>query len=191
VTSAAGLSVKPISLTDGTRVALRPIRSDDESALTALYERLSPQTAYQRFFTVMRRLPPNWAHILANVDYDRRMAFVALGPGHELIGVARYAYDERAGEAEIAVVIEDRWQGRGLGTLLLGELIGYAQEKGIATLRAYVLAENVRMLKLLRRVATILEQTLESGVLSLRLAPREPREPAIGSGDVFLPPPAR
>jgi RimJ/RimL family protein N-acetyltransferase len=148
VTSAAGLSVKPISLTDGTRVALRPIRSDDESALTALYERLSPQTAYQRFFTVMRRLTPNWAHILANVDYDRRMAFVALGPGHELIGVARYAYDERVREAEIAVVIEDRWQGRGLGTLLLGELIDYAQGKGIATFRAYVLAENVRMLKL-------------------------------------------
>jgi GNAT superfamily N-acetyltransferase len=135
MTSAAGLPVKPISLTDGTQVTLRPIRSDDESALTALYERLSPQTAYQRFFTVMRRLPPDWAHILANVDYDRRMAFVALGPGDELIGVARYAYDGRAREAEIAVVIEDRWQGRGLGTLLLGELIGYAQGKGIATLR--------------------------------------------------------
>jgi hypothetical protein len=55
VTSAAGLPVKPISLTDGTQVTLRPIRPDDESALTALYERLSPQTAYQRFFTVMRR----------------------------------------------------------------------------------------------------------------------------------------
>jgi RimJ/RimL family protein N-acetyltransferase len=150
--AAAGLPVNLMSLTDGTRITLRPIRSDDESALTALHERLSPQTAYQRFFTVMRRLPPNWAHILANVDYDRRMAFVALGPGDELIGVARYAYDERAREAEIAVVVEDRWQGRGLGALLLGELIGYAQGKGILTLRAYVLAENVRMLTLLRRL---------------------------------------
>lgn len=191
VTSAAGLPVKPISLTDGTRVALRPIRPDDESALTALYERLSPQTAYQRFFTVMRRLPPNWAHILANVDYDRRMAFVALGPGDELIGVARYAYDERAREAEIAVLIEDQWQGRGLGTLLLGELIGYAQRKGIVALRAYVLAENVRMLNLLRRVVTILDRKLESGVVSLLLVPRGLREPAIGSGDVSVPPPAR
>jgi acetyltransferase len=189
--TAAGLPVKSISLTDGTRVTLRPIRSDDESALTALYERLSPQTAYQRFFTVMRRLPPNWAHILANVDYDRRMAFVAIGPGDELIGVARYAYDEPAREAEIAVVVEDRWQSRGLGTLLLSELIGYAQEKGIATLRAYVLAENVRMLKLLRRVATILDRKLESGVVSLLLAPRGLHEQAIGSGDISLLPPAR
>ena len=122
--------MKPVTLTDGTPVTLRHIRPEDESALTALYERLSPQTAYQRFFTVMRRLPPDWAHILANVDYDRRMAIVALGPGGELIGVARYVYDERAQEAEIAIVIEDRWQGRGLGTRLLGELIGYAEARG-------------------------------------------------------------
>ena len=109
--------MRSVTLTDGTQVTLRRIRPEDESALTALYERLSPQTAYQRFFTVMRRLPPDWAHILANVDYDRRMAIAALGPGGELIGVARYVYDERAQEAEIAIVIEDRWQGRGLGTL--------------------------------------------------------------------------
>ena len=119
-----------VMLTDGTRVTLRHIRPEDEAALTALYERLSPQTAYQRFFTVMRRLPPDWAHILANVDYDRRMAIAALGPGGELIGVARYIYDERAQETEIAIVIEDRWQGRGLGTRLLGELIGYADSEG-------------------------------------------------------------
>jgi len=190
MTSAQGLPVKPISLTDGTRVALRPIRPDDEPALTAFYERLSPQTAYQRFFTVMRRLPPNWAHILANVDYDRRMAFAALGPGNELIGVARYAYDERAREAEIAIVIEDRWQGRGLGTLLLAELIGYAEGKGIGALRAYVLADNVRMLTLLGRVASILDRKLESGVVSLLLTPRG-REPAIGSRDLSLTSPAR
>ena len=169
-------------LADGTPVTLRDIRPEDESALTALYERLSPQTAYQRFFTVMRRLPPNWAHILANVDYDRRMAIVALGPDGELIGVARYVYDERSHEAEIAIVIEDPWQGRGLGTLLLGELLAYAEGKGIRRFRAYVLADNVRMLKLLRRGTRILERKLESGVLSLLLAPLERPESATMTG---------
>jgi acetyltransferase len=168
----------PVILTDGTRVTLRHIRPEDESALTALYERLSPLTAYQRFFTVMRRLPPDWAHILANVDYDRRMAIAALGPGGELIGVARYIYDERAQETEIAIVIEDRWQGRGLGTQLLGELIEYADARGIRRFRAYVLADNLRMFKLIRRVTTILERKLDSGVVSLLLAPLEPRSPA-------------
>jgi RimJ/RimL family protein N-acetyltransferase len=151
-------------LAGGTPITLRHIRPEDESALTALYERLSPQTAYQPFFTVMRRLPPDWAHILANVDYDRRMAIAALGPrGGELIGVARYVYDERAQEAEIAIVIEDRWQGRGLGTRLLGEPIGYAEARGIRRFRAYVLADNLRIFKLIRRVTTILERKLGSG----------------------------
>jgi acetyltransferase len=169
-----------VVLRDGATVTLRPICPEDERALTALYARLSPQTSYQRFFTVMRRLPPDWAHILANVDYDRTMAMVALGPDDDLIGVARYAYDRRGDEAEIAIVIEDCWQGRGLGTLLLGELIGYATGKGLRRFRAYVLADNVRMLKLIKRVARILDRTLDSGVLSLLLAPAD--DPGPGGG---------
>jgi RimJ/RimL family protein N-acetyltransferase len=129
----------------------------------------------------MRRLSPNWAHILANVDYDRRMAIAALGPGGELIGVARYIYDERAQETEIAIVIEDRWQGRGLGTRLLGELIGYAEARGIRRFRAYVLADNLRMIKLIRRVTTILERKRDLGVMSLLLAPLEPRSTTVES----------
>jgi acetyltransferase len=174
--------MKPVILTDGTQVTLRDIRPEDEPALTALYEQLSPQTAYQRFFTVMRRLPPDWAHILANVDYNHRMAIVALGPDGALVGVARYVYDERAHEAEVAIVIEDAWQGRGLGTLLLGEVVAYAYEKGIRRFRAYVLADNLRMLKLLRRGTRILERKLESGVVSLLLAPLRHAEPAAAGG---------
>ena len=174
---------RPGVLRDGTSVTLRDIRPEDESALTALYERLSPQTAYQRFFTVMRRLPPNWGHILANVDYDRRMAIVALGPDGPLIGVALYIYDGPSQEAEIAIVIEDPWQSRGLGTLLLGELLGYAEGKGIRRFRAYVLADNVRMLKLLRRGTRIVERKLDSGVLSLLLAPLERSESAAKTGN--------
>ena len=174
-------------LKDGTIVILRPIRPEDEGALTALYARLSPQTSYQRFFTVMRRPPPDWAHILANVDYERTMAIVALDSGGELIGVARYAYDRRADEAEIAIVIEDRWQGRGLGTLLLGELIGYAKRKGLSRFRAYVLADNVRMVKLVRRLTTILDRKLDSGVLSLLLAQTDQIRPDGGLPPARLP----
>jgi RimJ/RimL family protein N-acetyltransferase len=182
--------MKPVILTDGTPVTLRHIRPEDESALTALYERLSPESSYQRFFTVMRRLPPDWVHILANVDYDRRMAIVALGPGGELIGVARYAYDERAKEAEIAIVIEDRWQGRGVGTRLLGELVGYAEGRGIRRFRAYVLADNLRMLKLIRRATRILDRKLDSGVMSLLLEPPAHPEPAVDPGGAAVPPTA-
>ena len=115
---------RTLALAGGARVRLRPIRSDDEPRLSELYDRSSRNTRYQRFFTVMRRLPPDWAHFLANVDYDRRFALVAedlSAPRTTLIGVARY---EPAGEglAEIAFVVEDAWQGKGLGTLLITEL---------------------------------------------------------------------
>ena len=63
-----------LTLPSGERVRLRPIRPDDEPRLSELYDRSSRDTRYQRFFTVMRRLPPDWAHFLANVDYDRRLA---------------------------------------------------------------------------------------------------------------------
>ena len=171
--------MQTVVLKDGATVTLRPIRPEDEGALTALYARLSPQTSYQRFFQVMRRLPPDWAHILANVDYDRTMAIVSLGPGDDLTGVARYVYDPRADEAEIAIVIEDRWQSRGLGTVLLGELIGYARRKGLRRFRAYVLADNVRMLKLVRRLTTIRDRKLDLGVVSLLLAPADHPDPDV------------
>src|SRR5258705_12044034 len=66
-----------VALKNGESILIRPIRPDDEPRLVALYDRLSRRTAYQRFFTVMRRLPSDWVHYFANVDYRRRLALVA------------------------------------------------------------------------------------------------------------------
>ncbi|MBI3030334.1 MAG: GNAT family N-acetyltransferase [Candidatus Rokubacteria bacterium] len=159
---------------------IRPIRPEDESELTALYARLSPETAYQRFFTVMARLPPDWARILANVDYDKRMAIVAVAPGGQVIAVARYDHDDQAKEAEIALVVQDDWQGKGLGTILMKDLLAYAATKGIRRFRAYVLGDNRRMLDLLARTTQILERYTERGITSLLLAPLPPAEAPAG-----------
>jgi len=166
-----------LALPTGECVRLRPIRPDDAPRLTELYDRLSQDTRYQRFFTVMRRLPPDWAHFLANVDYDRRLALVLedlAAPTTTLIGVARYEPTD-AGVPEIALVVEDRWQRRGLGTLLLAELFRAAADNGITQLRAWVLADNRRMLHLLATRADVLERSVEQGVVELRLALRTAR----------------
>lgn len=176
---------REITLPDGARLRLRPIRPEDQARLSAFYDRLSRHTAYQRFFTVMRRLPPDWAHLLANVDYERRLALLAEhGPpgAPELIGVARYEPTDRADTAELAFVIQDGWQGRGLGTIMLEALLTAADARGIRRFRAYVLAGNLRMIDLLVRFTDVQERVTESGVTELLLTRRPAPAPRLGSG---------
>jgi RimJ/RimL family protein N-acetyltransferase len=166
---------RDITLRDGSRLRLRPIRSEDQDRLSAFYDGLSRQSAYQRFFAVMKRLPPDWAHFLANVDYERRLALLAEhGPPEapELIGVARYEQTDQVDTAELAFVIQDGWQGRGLGTQMLDALLAAADARGIRRFRAYVLASNARMIDLLVRFMDVQERVTESGVTELRLTRR-------------------
>jgi RimJ/RimL family protein N-acetyltransferase len=123
----------------------------------------------------MRRLPTDWAHLLANVDYQRRLALLAeLGPREapELIGVARYEPTDRPDTAEIAFVIQDGWQNRGLGRIMLGDLLAAAEARGVRFFRAYVLASNARMLDMFARFTDVRERKTESGVTDLVLTRR-------------------
>jgi len=172
---------REVTLRDGARVRVRPIRPEDEAGLVDLYGRLSTHTAYQRFFSVMRRLPPDWAHFLANVDHRRRFALVAERPDGgrpALVAVARYEPSEDPGVAEVAFVVQDDWQNRGLGTLLLGDLLRAAAANGIERFRAWVLADNRRMLDLLARFTDVTGRTIEQGVCRLEFRPRTGRRPA-------------
>jgi RimJ/RimL family protein N-acetyltransferase len=168
---------RAVELRDGTRVRIRPIRPADEPGLHALYERLSEHTAYQRFFTVLKRLPPDWARFLANVDYHGRLALVAeteVDGQPALIGVGRYE-SSGAGDdetPELAFVVADRWQGKGLGAILLREVLAAGVARGYRRFRAYVLAGNARMLDLLARFTDILETRRDGAVTILLVAPR-------------------
>lgn len=172
------------TLPDGTRVHIRPIRPDDAERLVAFYLTLSRHTAYQRFFTVMRRLPPDWARVLATVDYRRRLALTAeieTPRGMELLGVARYEPSDHEETAEVAFVVHDGWQGRGLGTILLGDLLRAAEARGIHRFRAYVLTDNYRMLGLLARQTDVEERKSDLGVAEIVFRPKTARAPATPS----------
>lgn len=166
---------RTVTLRDGAQVRLRPIRADDADRLIDLYDRFSRHTAYQRFFTVMRRLPPDWARLLATVDYRRRLAIVAehdTARGAELIGVARYEPTDREDTAEVAFALEDAWQNRGLGTMLFSDLLTAAEARGIRRFVAFILADNSRMLDLVARFADVERRTLEHGVVEIVFARR-------------------
>ena len=160
---------RDLVLRDGSVVRIRPIRPDDASRLQELHSRLSVNTAYQRFFAIVKRLPPDWAHTLATVDYRRRLALVVEIDGKkglELIAVGRYdAIDDT--EAEVAFVVQDSWQNRGLGTIVFAEVLRAAAARSFRRFRAYVLADNRRMLDLIERFTRIESRKVEQNVTEL------------------------
>jgi RimJ/RimL family protein N-acetyltransferase len=164
-----------LPLVDGAVLHLRAIRPDDEPRLVELFHRLSPRTVYQRFFRAYDDLPRHWYRALANVDYRTRLALVAEDreSGRPLLrAVARYEPGESPGTAEIAVVVEDAWQQRGLGRLLLDALLIAAEARGLRRFTADVLADNRPMLRLLSGLAHIRRRELAFGVLTLEFERR-------------------
>jgi GNAT superfamily N-acetyltransferase len=133
-----------------TAPALRVIRDDDEARLERLFYRLSPESVYRRFFTLYTTPPCGALQKLVRLDHDTRDAIVAV-VDDEIVGVARYAATGPA-EAEVAVVVEDAWQGRGLGRTLLSCAAALARVHGMKALTATVLAENRPAVAMLRAV---------------------------------------
>jgi len=170
-----------VRLANGDWVRLRPIRPDDAPRLIAAYGRLSTLSAYHRFFTVMKRLPPDWAKVFATVDFKRRLAIVAehdTPEGSDIIGVGRYEPGDADDTVELAFTVEDGWQGLGLGAILLDAVLRAGEARGIHRFRAYVLADNSRMLKLLDGRTDVIERRLEDGVVALLFRAKPAAPPA-------------
>ncbi len=151
----ASLQTENFTLKDGTQVAIRPIRPDDADHLQDTFDHLSMETIYLRFLSFKKELPDEEARYLATVDYTTRMAFVAVcqKKGRDIVvGVARYAMldIEHPKTAESAVVVQDEYQGRGIGSLLLRRLVLYARAHGISHLRGNMQLGNNRMLDLVK-----------------------------------------
>jgi RimJ/RimL family protein N-acetyltransferase len=159
---------------------LRPIVPADAERLIAAYDKLSADTRYHRFFSARQRLPPDWARFLATVDYRTRLALVVEAPGdpETIIAVARYEPAGAPDTVEVAFVVADGWQDRGLGTLLFRALLRAAAGNGIRRFRAWVLADNRRMLDLIARYGRIERRTIEAGVVELTFTASSPGTPA-------------
>ena len=139
-------------LADGTQVQVREIQPEDAPALQRLVGRLSDQSIHLRFFGPMDKLSDKQARYFAEVDGKDQYALVALDPEDdgEIVAVVRYDREGGTDRAEYAALVEDRFQGRGLGIGLTRHLIEAARENGLRHLHAMVMRENIGMLSLLR-----------------------------------------
>jgi acetyl coenzyme A synthetase (ADP forming)-like protein len=138
-----------VVLRDGSTLTVRLIRQDDEADLARFFTDLSMESRVFRFFAAIAHADA-LAKKLVDVDYSSRYGLVATaGPDHKMVGHAMYAETEPR-KAELALAVADEYQGRGLGTILLGQLAEAAAGAGISVLEAVVRPENHRMLNVLR-----------------------------------------
>jgi acetyltransferase len=149
----------------GRDIVLRPIRPEDEDQHRRFLERLEPEDVRMRIFQTRRDLPRSELARLTQVDYDREMAFIAVGTDAsgqpETLGVARAIRDPDNTEAEFAIAVRSDLKGQGLGHLLLNRLIEYVRSQGTPRLVGLVLRENLTMLSLAQSVG--FERVAESG----------------------------
>lgn len=154
---------------DGGTVHVRPITPADADALVAFHEQLSPRTIHFRFFSPRPKLSPREVERFTTVDHDDRVALVA-ELGDVVVAVARYDRLPGTSSAEVAFVVSDHHQGRGLGTLLLEHLAAAARERGITRFFADTLPDNRRMIGVFRDAGWVTSAKLEDGVVRIEFA---------------------
>ncbi|MEU8191354.1 GNAT family N-acetyltransferase, partial [Micromonospora carbonacea] len=164
-----------VLLSDGSTVGLRPIRPDDAPGIVAMHARFSERTRYLRYFSPYPRIPERDLNRFVHVDHVDREAFVVLAAGR-IVAVGRYErLGPQAPEAEVAFVVEDAHQGRGIGSVLLEHLADAARRVGIVRFVAEVLPANGAMLRVFADFGYQVQRQYADGVvhLSFPIAPTE------------------
>ena len=145
--------MRRVQLNDGTNVLIRPIRPEDAESEARFVRELSDEAKYFRFMNTFQELSQEMLIRLTQIDYHNEMALIAMrmedGVEGEQIGVARYATNVDKKSCEFALTVADNWQGRGVGQLLMKDLMSVARDRDLESIEGQVLANNKRMLKLM------------------------------------------
>jgi RimJ/RimL family protein N-acetyltransferase len=156
-------------LRNGREVEIRPLRPDDKDDMLAAIGRTGMQSLQRRFFAVKRGFSEKEIAFFMNIDFSNHVALVALADedGRSvIIGGGRYIVVE-PGQAEIAFVVIDAYQGQGIGTLLMRHLAAIARDAGLKELIAEVMPENAAMRKVFGRFGFRPAARQEPGVIHL------------------------
>jgi acyl-CoA hydrolase/GNAT superfamily N-acetyltransferase len=159
-------------LEDGTQINFRPMHPTDEKHMRDLFHSLSKQTIHYRFMSNLARIPQKQVLNYLYTDYRNDMAIVGTVPeahGEEIVAIGRYYLNPRTNTAEVAFIVRDRWQKRGIGTFLLNYLITIAKRNGIAGFTAEVLMDNKSMIAVLHKSNCKIRNQLEDRVYSYEL----------------------
>jgi acyl-CoA hydrolase/GNAT superfamily N-acetyltransferase len=137
------------TLNDGTEIFFRPVKPTDEAALSEMLYSLSPSSIRTRYMTQTMTFPHKDLQQITNVDYSQNLAIVGTVPavsGEQIVGIAQYFLDPKTCAAEVAFLVQDEWQQKGMGTILLEYLTEIAKQRGVKSFYAKVLPTNKPML---------------------------------------------
>lgn len=129
------------TVVDGRRVWLRLLEPSDANLIRLFYWRLSRETVYRRFLSLVKPPANVLVRTLVDVDHHDRDALIALDE-RGIVGVARYGRSSSGGGHDVAVVVADDWQRHGLGSLLMKRLANIARLRGISSFHATMFADN-------------------------------------------------
>lgn len=164
-----------VALPSGDSLRIRPIRPEDETALTEMVARMSPDDRRLRFFAMTKGLSHELAARLTHLDDAFEVVLIAQPlQGEEILGVAQFSADRDYRQAEFAVAVRSDWKGRGVGWALMEKLVDAARQHGIGTLSGIVLTENRNMLRFCRDLGfTIVGDPVDPAIVhaSLTLRP--------------------
>lgn len=151
-----------VALRDGYIVGIRAVSLGDGKLLRRMFSRLSRESIYWRFHMPYPSVPEWAVALFTSVDEAQGKYLVAVA-GNEIVGYAMYARSEDGRSADIGILVEDEWQRRGIGKLLLSRLAAAARRRRIEAFTGVVLGENRPMMRLLAAVFTGVRSTLRGG----------------------------
>ncbi len=158
---------------EGLQILLRPVKMSDEPLLKDFFYALSDQSTYRRFISQRKDMPHERLQEFVIIDYTREMVILVVleheERNDEIIAVGQYGIDERLHTAEVALVVRDDYQGRGIGGELLGLVTHQAKNQGLLGFTAEVLIENYPMLRLFEKMGFDTERRTAEGVRELRM----------------------
>jgi GNAT superfamily N-acetyltransferase len=151
-----------------TQVSIRVASPGDGERLRGMFSRVSPETIYRRFYIPYPNVPERTLALMLGVDQHDEGFLVAVAE-EEIVGHAMYVRLGDGGDAEMAIIVEDGWQSKGVGKLLLRRLAEKARRRGVETFVGTVLIENRRMLGLISAVFTESTHVITDGVFDFRV----------------------
>ena len=160
------------TLRDGTEIFFRPVKPTDEQALSEMLYSLSTQSVQTRFFTHTMTFPHKNVQQLTNIDYNQDLAIVGVVPGpsdaeEEIVAIAQYFMDQKNQAAEVAFVVQDEWQRKGMGSFMLDYVTQIAAGRGIRKFYAKVLPNNKAMLNIFHNSGYTINTEFDGEVYNL------------------------